>query len=177
MNDTKPTAIALEVVTQESAVLRAWSSRRGQRGGTRPAPARDRHGDDAARQQDAEGGHEVRGEVEAVTRRHVEDARPELLHHRVLDLLLLVPARDERLDEGSLAVGLRRVGDVQRSAADVAHHLVLDVMEGGARRDRQGGGGRQERQGERDGCNRSSRHERPSSSGITFVRMNASSTA
>ena len=33
----------------------------------------------------------------------------------------------------ALAVGLRRLGDVERRAADRAHDLVLDVVEGRAR--------------------------------------------
>ena len=46
----------------------------------------------------------------------------------------LWPSVDQRLDVGALAVGLRRLGDVQRDLARHAHHLAFDLRQRGAGR-------------------------------------------
>src|SRR5215211_595309 len=97
--------------------------------GAAPAPKADGDGD--PRQQDREAWDEPGCEVEARLRRLGEDRGAILGDEVVLDLVLGLALGDLAADEGALAVGLRRLREVECRAADRAHHLVLYVGQGG----------------------------------------------
>src|SRR4051794_34621424 len=119
MNDTKPTAKAAKIVASGppsmsevvAAHVRVEATRvtlahgRGRGGacaaaGVAPAPPRPRRGGHGHRAREhGDGGHEPR----AVLLRLGQDARPELRHQRVLDLLLRLARVHPLLDERALA--------------------------------------------------------------------------
>src|SRR5436305_8210690 len=122
MNEISPTAKAAktvvstpfdisELVVLEVAVeARGVRVSRGGRVGGRLAPAAPSErgrADRGERRDERQGGHDVRGQVEALARRQREDAIAELAHKRGLDLGLRLAAGDQRLDQGALALGLR----------------------------------------------------------------------
>ena len=93
---------------------------------------------------------EVGGETEAPRFGKCQHLRSELPHQLLLDLNLCPAFADQATDEHALAVGLRRIGDVERDATDDAHHLVLDI---GKRRLGSGGArGRCKSDEDRDRC-------------------------
>src|SRR4051794_6631335 len=119
------------------------------RAGTAPPPAR--QGDRQRREgrEDRGDRDEVGGQLEAVVLGRGQDRRAVAGDELGLDLLLRHPFGDHALDLLALLLGARGLGDVQRHAADVAHDLVLEVVE---RRARLGGGRRGGRGGEREEC-------------------------
>src|SRR3954454_20134722 len=154
-SDPRSGAEAREVLVQPPGVGRAQRRRAvvvvSVVAGGRAAPAPARQGDRQRRERRQHGGdrHEVGGELEAVVLGGGEDRRAVAGDELRLDLLLRHPLGDHRLDLLALLLGARGLGDVQRDAADVAHDLVLEVVERRARlsreRGRRRGGEREQR--------------------------------
>src|SRR5436305_11592231 len=121
MNEIRPTAkaaktvvstpldtselVALQVAVEAGGVRVAGGCSAGRR--LLPAaPAESRGADRGERDHERKRGHHVRGEVEALPRRQRQHAVAELAHERRLDLRLRLAARDQRLDQRALALGL-----------------------------------------------------------------------
>ena len=112
-----------------------------------PAPARHEHEQGAQRGEHDDRGHDVDSPVHTVTGRGQRKHVGAVLGHQVLlDLVLGLALGDLGADEVALAVGLGRLGHVERRAADRAHDLVLDVAQrrAGRGRGRRRGGGQRE---------------------------------
>ena len=151
--------LSLEVVARQVGVepLGVLALRGGRLGLRAPAPTAPAPHPDHERRRRDQGGDDrdqVGGEVEARALRGGEHLLAVLGDQGVLDLLLAAALGDQPADEDPLAVGLRRLGELQQGAADRAHHLVLDVGERGARlgrserrRREQGGESQRQRQG------------------------------
>ncbi len=113
-----------------------------------PAPARQQHEEGRGERDHRRERDEVGGGVESVVGRQAENRGAVLGDERPLDRGFVVAAADQRADECPLAVGLRRLGDLQRDFAGHAHHLAFDRRHRCGRRP--GGSGRSQ-QGERRG--------------------------
>ena len=97
------------------------------------APVREQQRKQSDQRYDYRERHEIRGHVEAFGARQPEHRVGVLGDERPLDLGFALAFGDQLADERPLAVGLRRLGDVQRDLARDAHHLALDHRQRRAR--------------------------------------------
>ena len=161
-----------------AAVLSAagLASEPGTRRVAAPLQRRGRHRPASQRQRQRR--HQRGRQVEAAVVRRGQHLAAVLGDQPVLDLALGQAVVHQVLDEGTLAVGLRRLGGQgQRRAAHRAHDLVLHGAEGGARLAVGGRRRGRSRQGQQHDQNAErAPHDLPSTKGATSRRMNASST-
>ncbi len=122
-------------------------------------PARKQKRECAKQRENGGERHEIGGEIKAVGVRQREHRRAILADHRTLDLRFAASLGDQAGEELPLAVGLRRLGDVQRDFARDAHVLAFDRRQRAAGAHGAGAGG--EAAARRD---REQRHKRSESS-------------